>query len=156
MGSQSLSVKSAWKNKLRKIKSVGLDTMCFIYQFDGNPVFGPLVFHLFSLLEERKLKGFTSVLSLAEILSAPKLHDNKQFWFETREKFWQTPNLEATTVDSKIAEASSMIRNKYLLRLPDAIQITTAIFNKVDIFITNDDKMKKVKETQVILLKDYI
>lgn len=154
MGIKPFPIKYSWKNKLDRIKSAGIDTMCFIYQFEGNPLFGPLVFQLFSLLEEKKVKGFTSVLSLAEILSNRHLLAKKQIWQEAREKFWQTPNLEVVNIDGKICEAASIIRAKY--SLPDAIQITTAVFNSADVFITNDEKLKKVKEVQVLLLKDYL
>lgn len=129
--------------------------MCFIYQFEGNPFFGPLVNRLFSLLESGKIRGFTSVISLAEILSAPKLQEDRRYWEEERQKFWQTPNLEIITVDSKICEAASLFRVKYSFRLPDAIQVTTAIFNRADVFITNDERLRKVKEIPVVILKDY-
>ena len=40
-------------------------------------------------------------------------------------------------------------------RPPDALQIGTAIVSSAGCFVTNDEKLKKVKEIEVILLKDY-
>jgi len=40
-------------------------------------------------------------------------------------------------------------------RPPDALQIGTAIVSGTGCFVTNDEKLKKVKEIEVILLKDY-
>lgn len=156
MGSKSLPVKSSWKGQLTKLKSIGIDAMCFVYQFEAHPLFGPLTFSLFSLLEKGKIYGFTSVLTLAEILSFSKLQENHLAWEEERQKFWQTPNLKVEPVDGKICEAASLLRGKYSLRLPDAIQITTAIFSQVDAFITNDERLRKIKELQVLILKDYL
>lgn len=138
------------------MKQVGIDAMCFIYQFEAHPIFGPLSNSLFGLLEERKLFGFTSVLSIAEILSFKKLQQDRLVWEEEKQKFYQTPNLSIENVDGKICEAAALLRGKYGLYLPDAIQITTAIFNQTDAFITNDERLKKVKELPIILLKDYI
>lgn len=130
--------------------------MCFIYQFEAHPVFGPLSNYLFGLLEERKLFGFTSVISLAEILSFKKLQQDRLAWEEEKQKFWQTPNLTVENVDGKICEAAALLRGKYGLYLPDAIQITTAIFNQADAFITNDERLEKVEELPVIVMGKYI
>ena len=156
MGTKLPPLRSSWTKKLEKVNAVGIDSMCFIYQFEAHPLFGPLIFYLFSQLEERKLKGFTSVLSLAEILSFQKLVENKVAWEEEKQKFYQIPNLEAVEVDGKICEAAALLRGKYNLHLPDSIQIVTAIFNRADAFITNDERIKKVKELPIILLKDYL
>lgn len=130
--------------------------MCFIYQFEAHPVFGSLSNFLFSLLEEKKLIGFTSVISLAEILSFKKLQQDRLAWHEEKQKFYQTPNLTVENVDGKICEAASLLRGKYGLYLPDAIQITTSIFHRADAFITNDERLMIVQELPVIILKDYI
>lgn len=130
--------------------------MCFIYQFEGHPIFGPLTNFLFSRLEEKRIAGFTSIISLAEILSFKKLQQDRLSWEEEKQKFYQTPNLTIDNIDGKICEAAAVLRGQYGLYLPDAIQITTAIFNRTDAFITNDDSLEKVKELPIILLKDYL
>ncbi len=130
--------------------------MCFIYQFEAHPVYGPLSNFLFILLEKRKLTGFTSVISLAEILSFKKLQQDRLAWEEEKQKFHQTPNLTVENVDEKICVAAALLRGKYGLYLPDAIQITTSIFNSVDAFITNDESLAKVKELPVIIMQNYI
>jgi predicted nucleic acid-binding protein len=38
----------------------------------------------------------------------------------------------------------------------DAIQISTSIDVGADAFLTNDDKLKQVKEIKVLVLKDYL
>ncbi len=156
MDTKSSPIRASWKKRVNSLKSVGIDAMCFIYQFEAHPEFGPLSDYLFCLLEERKLSGFTSIISLAEILSFNKLQQNRLAWEEEKQKFYQTPNLRIENVDGKICEAAALIRGKYGLYLPDAIQIATAIFSQADAFITNDERIKKVKELPIILLKDYL
>lgn len=149
-------MKAGLEAKLRRVKKVGIDAMCFIYQFQAHLLFGPLSSIMFSKMEDKKLYGCTSVLSLAEILSYPKLQLDRLSWEEERRKFWQTPNLKVVDIDSKICEAASILKVKYSLTLPDAIQVTTAIFSKAEGFVTNDEKFRRVKELPVILLGDYI
>jgi predicted nucleic acid-binding protein len=38
----------------------------------------------------------------------------------------------------------------------DAIQIAASINVGADVFITNDVKLKKIKELKIIVLKDYL
>ena len=97
-------------------------------------------------MEDKKLHGCTSVLSLAEILSYPKLQLDRLSWEEERRKFWQTPNLKVVDIDSKICEAASILKVKYSLTLPDAIQVTTAIFSKAEGFVTNDERYRLTVE----------
>lgn len=156
MDTKSPPLMTSWKKRISSLKSVGIDAMCFIYQFEAHPIFGSLSNFLFSLLEKRKLTGFTSVISLAEILSFKKLQQDRLAWEEEKQKFHQTPNLTVENVDEKICVAAALLRGKYDLYLPDAIQIATAIFSQADAFITNDERIKKVKELPIILLKDYL
>ena len=149
-------INTSFPRKLGKLKKIGIDSMCLIYQFQSHPLFGPLVYKVFSRLEEHKLIGVTSVLAIAEILSFKKLQENRKAFDEERQKFDQIPNLEIINVDSKLCVAAAIIRAKYSLRLPDAIQLTTAIFCQADGFITNDEGLRKVKEVEIVLLKDYL
>src|SRR3990167_5403672 len=156
MVTKSSPAKSGLEVKLKRVKKVGIDAMCFIYQFQAHLLFGSLTSIIFSRMEDKKLHGCTSVLSLAEILSYPKLQLDRLSWEEEIRKFWQTPNLKVVDIDSKICEAASILKVKYSLTLPDAIQVTTAIFSKAEGFVTNDEKFRRVKELPVILLGDYI
>ena len=36
------------------------------------------------------------------------------------------------------------------------MQIATAIIFKADVFVTNDDKLKRVSDMNVLVLKDYL
>lgn len=156
MDTKPIRVSKSWESVLGKIKSIGIDAMCFIYQFEGHPLFGPLTFKLFTYLEEGKIKGITSVITIAEILSSPKLQKDHLSWEQEKHRFYQTPNLTVVPVEGKICEAAALLRGKYGITLPDAIQIITAIFQRADVFITNDAKLKKVKEIPILILQDFL
>ena len=97
----------------------------------------------------------TSTLSLMEVLVRPKqlgqqkVADDYGFLLRT------FPNLTLRSIDDSCAEKAADLRAAYGIRPPDALQIGTAIVSSAGCFVTNDEKLKKVKEIEVILLKDY-
>ncbi|MBI2360494.1 MAG: PIN domain-containing protein, partial [Deltaproteobacteria bacterium] len=54
------------------------------------------------------------------------------------------------------AEAAALIRARYKLRLPDALQVAAAIQGGATLFLTNDGRIKKVEGIETAVLDDYI
>lgn len=66
-------------------------------------------------------------------------------------------NLTLIEISTNIAENAGVLRGKYsYLRTIDAIQLAAAIQNGIDAFLTNDKKLKSIKEINVLVLKDYL
>lgn len=139
-------------NQLSKIKSVALDTNIFIYYFNEDKNLGPKAKLIIDRLSSKQLKAYTNITTLAEILSSPDL--SEEAVKETRKLFLSIPNLEIYSVDENIAVESSKIRRNYNFRLLDAIQIATALSAEAKVFITNDEKLKKFKEIEIMLLNE--
>ncbi len=60
-------------------------------------------------------------------------------------------------VSAGIAERAGRLRGQYVdLRTVDAIQLSAAIDIGADAFLTNDKKLKKIKEIKILVLKDFI
>jgi len=148
-----MAVKAFLKN-FKKGQIVAFDSMVFIYLLEGHKIYFPFVKPLFKLMEKGKIKAFSSIISYIETLSSPLL-DKKRI--ESYSKFFlKTKNLFLKKVDFKIAEYTAYLRRVYKLRTPDAIQMATAISKKADLFISNDDCFKKVKEVKTLVLKDFV
>jgi len=143
------------ERKLKDFKVCGLDSMVFIYHFEENPYFLPLTFQIFYLLEKKKLKGITSVLSMVETLSAPGLETTPEKLKDIRQFFLREKNLLVCDVDFDIGEKTAYFRRLYGLSAPDAVQIATAQLMGADIFITNDDSFRKIKDFPILFLKDF-
>lgn len=131
------------------IKLVCLDTNIFIYFFEQNPRFYQTARGYFEKLEKGLIKASTTILTLTEILSFrnPAIAEDKLV-----AEFFDTPNLTVFDINRIIAVEAARIRRTYQFRLADSIQLATAQYSKADIFITNDEKIKKFKELKVILL----
>lgn len=147
------------KKRLLRYQSIGIDSMCFIYQFEGHPIYGPLVKELFSLLQQENISGVTSVLTLSEILAFERLQKDQLLFEEARFKFLTTPGLQIIPVNEIVAESASILKFTYHLTLPDAIQLASSILTNQtnqQLFITNDQKFRTIKEIEVLLLDEYI
>ncbi|MEK7521224.1 MAG: type II toxin-antitoxin system VapC family toxin [Patescibacteria group bacterium] len=134
---------------LNRFGKVGIDTNIFIYHFYSNPEFGPLVKNLFAQLEEGKITGITSTITITELLG---FSDTKTNLDLLEARFLTTPNLSIFDVSQHIALTGAEIRREYGFRTPDAIQLATAKIGRAEAFITNDAGFKKFKELEVILL----
>jgi len=152
---KKLEVKSSFKQMLSGYRKLGIDSMCFIYHFEGNRAYGEIVKHLFLQLQKNKMSGVTSVLTLAEILAFEKLQDDRILFEETKSRLRSTPNLSIVPVNEGISELSSILKYKYSIALPDAIQLATTVVSGQDAFVTNDRGLQKMKEIKVIILDDF-
>lgn len=134
---------------ITKYKLVGLDTNIFIYHFEDNPEFVRYTQLIFGGLSKNKFQAVTSIISVIEVLSYPA---PVQVLTSIEEGFKTTPNLTIYDVNHDIAIEAARIRRIYRLRLPDAVQLATALKVKAQAFVSNDERLKKFKELPIILL----
>ena len=135
----------------KTITKLALDSNIFIYHFEKHRIYHHYTLPLFEKLEKESTKISTSRISVIEALSYPS---SKSVLEKIEYQFKTLPNLEIYDVNEKVGNISAKIRRKGGIRLPDAIQLATAIHAKADIFITNDRGLKKFKGIKVILLKE--
>lgn len=136
---------------IRNIKLAALDSNIFIYNLAKNPESTPATDIIFTRLIGKKLQAVTSIISLIEILSFPMVEEEE---IKIKEDFFNTPNLMVWEIDQEISLMAARIRRKYGLKLPDAVQLATAVSSKAQVFITNDQRLKAFKEAKVICLSE--
>ena len=125
---------------------LAIDSMVFIYHLESYQNYTKKTTRLFKAVHQGKLRAVTSVVSLIEVLSTPKLETSPQKVGLFSRFFYETPNLSTVDVTREISEQSAKLRRKYTkLRTPDSIQISTALNYKADFFVTNDLNLKKIK-----------
>ena len=59
-------------------------------------------------------------------------------------------------IDPQVAEKGAELRATYGIRIPDALQLASAIENQATIFLSNDYNLKKIKDIEIVLLKEMI
>ncbi|MGI9036289.1 MAG: type II toxin-antitoxin system VapC family toxin [Pyrinomonadaceae bacterium] len=137
---------------LKNVSLIAFDTAPIIYFVEANPNYDALVTAIFQKVEDEKIIGITSVISLCEVLVHPIRNQNftlKQRYFDILQN---SPNFVTKSINSSIAGRAAELRSKYNLRTPDALQIATALENGCDSFLCNDNGLKRISEIQILVL----
>lgn len=135
-------------------RAIGIDTMVFIYHFEDNPTYSPITKTLLNLIEDGKIRGVTSTLSMMEILVKTKRLGNHAAVEDYKYALTNFPNLHLRSLDLEVAEKAAEIRASRNLRSPDAIQLATSIVEDASAFITNDTQLRDIDEPEVMILKE--
>ncbi len=141
---------------LEKHKLIGIDTSPFIYHLQQNPDYSKLTFRLFEEIEKGGLNAVTSVLTLMDVLVRPKQVGDRQAVEDYRFLLKTFPNLVLRPVDENCAERASDLRAAYGVKPPDALQAGTALASQATGFVTNDGRLKRIRELEVMVLNDFV
>jgi predicted nucleic acid-binding protein len=115
------------------------DTNLFIYLFED---YGPLSERVADIRQRMLDRGdelLTSTLTLGEILVKPAEAGNLALKASYEEAITQSATLLPFSRDA--ARLYADIRRDKSIRAPDAIQLACAAHARVDLFITNDDRL---------------
>jgi len=139
---------------LSRHRRVGADTMVFIYHLQDHPRYSPLTQLLLEAWEMGRNAGVISVITLLEVLLKPRREGNMEAARDYLELLTTYPNLMIVEVDLQVAELASDLRARYGVRTPDALQVAAALRAGATVFITNDRRLKRVAELEVVLLDE--
>jgi len=116
------------------------DTNLFIYLFEDYGALSKAVVQLRSKMLDRGDQLLTSTLTLGEILVKP----TEQNAAELCRKYERAISATATMIafDVKAAKVYAALRTERSLKAPDAIQLACAASAKVDLFVTNDERIQ--------------
>jgi predicted nucleic acid-binding protein len=144
-------------DELGQINTVFIDTAPIIYYIEAHPQFGPLAKEVISALQSGELIAFSSVITLTEVLPKPIEAGNEKLAKRFAEFLKYGKSFSLIEISADIAERAGRLRGKYPnLRTLDAIQISAAIDIGADAFLTNDKRLKEIKEIKVLVLKGYL
>jgi predicted nucleic acid-binding protein len=121
--------------------TVVVDTAPFIYILENHAQFAPLFIGLFEAAAALDLHIALSTVTLAEVLTGPY----KSGHTALAKRYEQA--LSAYTlvsVSPAIATLAAQLRAQYRLRLPDAIQLATAVDVGAAAFVTHDRDFSQV------------
>ena len=142
------------EDRLRGVKRLFLDTAPLIYYVEENRRYLALVDVIFDRIFEEQLIGITSPISLAECLARPYRLGQTQLQQDYFNLITAT-NLVFTLIDQNMARQAAEFRSRYNLELPDAFQIAVALSTNCQAFLTNDAKLRRITELQVLVLDDF-
>jgi predicted nucleic acid-binding protein len=136
-----------WQN-LKAGARVLVDTAPFIYVLEDHPQFAPPFLGLFEAAQSGHLHIALSSITLAEVLCGPHRAGRMDL-----AKRYQTAleQYEIIAVTSAIAALAAQMRAQYRLKLPDAIQLATALEIGADALVTHDRDFSQVTGLQILM-----
>lgn len=124
-----------------------IDAAPVIYILEEHPKFAPRFQPLFHRHAAGEVLFAVTTLVIAEVLTGPLAAGEEALAKRYRAvmESWQVVNL---TIE--IAESAARFRASLKLKLPDAIQVASAIAVNADALITHDRDFSKVKALSVL------
>ena len=104
-----------------------VDSAPIIYYLEDHPAFGPRFTGLFDRAEAGDHQLVISTVTLAEVLTGPLRQGNEQLADDYRQALTTTPTWQVADLTIAIAHRAARIRAQTRLRLPDAVQVATAL-----------------------------
>ena len=139
---------------LKSITHLGFDTSPFIYLVERNPTYLKLCREVFRRVDTGAFLGFTSVVTLTEVLVVPLRVGNKTVENKYRDLLRHGRNVSMLPINLAVAETAADLRARYNLRTPEALQMAAAIEAGCQAFLTNDAGLKRVTELTVLTLDE--
>lgn len=127
--------------------TVMVDTAPFIYLLESHPQFADRFVGLFEAAAAGKLNIVLSTITLAEVLTGP-FKAGETALAKRYEKALAQYNV--IPVSTPIAVLAAQFRAQYRLRLPDVIQLATALDAGAAAFVTHDRDFSRVTGVEIL------
>lgn len=135
-------------------KRVFIDTAPIIYFLENSSLYVESMKKFFTKCMKEHIQIVTSTLTIEEYFVSP-YRNGKMEYVENFKRFIEYMNIEVVDIDSLIAEQGAKIRGQYKnFKAMDALQISTAIVKKCDMFFTNDKQLRQEKELPCMTMED--
>lgn len=128
--------------------TVLIDTAPWIYLLQDHPTFAPRFLGLFEAAERGQLQLALSTVTLAEVLTGPL-----QAGQVALAKRYETSLCRHTVValSPAVAAVAAQMRASYRLKLPDAVQLASALHVGAAALVTHDRDFSGVEGVPVLM-----
>jgi predicted nucleic acid-binding protein len=126
---------------------VSVDTTPIIYLLEGNAQFLPLFIGLFEAEAAGELQIVISTITLAEVLTGPLRSGNDALAHRYEKAL---DHYTVAPVTSALAATAARMRARYGLKLPDAIQLATALDEEAAALVTHDRDFARVEGLTIL------
>ena len=117
---------------------VTVDTAPIVYMLEDHPELAPRYAAFFERAQASHYELTISTITLAEVLTGPMRAGNETLARRYRDALTKPPVWRVVDVTAAIAERAARIRSRSRLRLPDAIQMATALETSSVALVTRD------------------
>lgn len=141
---------------VRSARRIYLDTAPLIYFIEVHPGFSSLVRPVLLSIYTGEKEGLSSYVTLIELLVKPLQENRTDLAQRYRETLLGQRHLRLVAIERQVAEEAARIRAQHGFKTPDAIQLATATVEEADVFVTNDDALRRYSRVPVVVLSDHL
>lgn len=134
---------------------VYLDASPIIYSVEKIAPYDAMLRSLWQSARQEQIQLCGSHLLLLETLVRP-LQSGHEHLANAFRQLLTAREFDLYPISWPILERAAHIRATYRFKTPDAIHLATAIEANADAFITNDSKLHRFTEIEVIILNDFL
>ena len=117
---------------------VTVDSAPIIYFLEDRPHFAARFAPLFERAEAGDYELVIATVTLAEVLTGPLRSGNEALAQQYRRALTTPPTWRIADLTPSIAHRAARLRGKFRLRLPDAVQVATALETASIALVTHD------------------
>ncbi len=136
-------------------RRVGLDTAVFIYHLEGTSRLSGPAGVAFAELARGAYEGLTSTLTLMELTVKPLQLGRTDVAGDYERLLLHFPHLTFVSIDWAVARRAAALRAAHSLTPADALQVAACLHGGATVFLTNDKRLRRITELQVVILEDY-
>lgn len=125
--------------------------MVFAYLLENHPVFGMQARNAYETLLERGDRLCTSTFTLGELLVRPRKVKDQRAIAAIRSLF-DGGEIETIAMNLNAADHYSILRADTNVKAADGIHLACAIEAKVDLFVTNDRELLRLRIPRIPFL----
>ncbi len=129
---------------------ITVDSAPIIYFLEDHPRLAARFARVFDAAAKGELSIFVSTITVAEVMAGPFKAGNDILAAQYHEALRGSRNWAIVPVTEEIAILAARIRAIRKLRLPDAIQVATAVATGSVALVTHDIDFSKVREIKII------
>lgn len=131
-----------------------LDTNIFIYALENLDPWGSIAGRIMQAIDAGECTAVTSELTLAECLVKPLQIGRIDFIKAYSDAIQPRHFLIVPPVDRAVLVRAAELRAQHLIKLPDAIHAATAILNRCELYLTNDQRLQSTPALKAIQLSE--
>jgi predicted nucleic acid-binding protein len=134
---------------------VGLDTAVFVYFIEEHPDYLPLVEPVLAGIDQGRWQGVTSALTLLETLVVPYRAGNVRLADQYESYLTRGRGLHLVDLARPLLRAAALLRARFRVRTPDALQLAAALAMGCSAFVTNDRRLPEIPGLRILALDRY-
>lgn len=142
--------------EIKEGSRIFVDTAPIIYFIESNPIYTHIMDDIFSKTAEGSIQIITSTITFIEVLTKPYMMGQMDIVKSYKDFFYNSFNFSVIDISSDIALLTAKIRASFGFKLPDAVQLAVFEYTGCDMFITNDNQLKKYDKNKVFVLSNII